>query len=324
MGEEWRKGWHPEALPSKGSDDRVLIVGGGPAGLEAARALGQRGYPVTLAERGKELGGRVGRESRLPGLAAWARVRDWRVGQIARMANVEVFLGSTMGADDILRFGAPHVVMATGATWRRDGVGHVHHHAIRGAGLAHVFGPEDVMDGRVTQGPVVIFDDDHNYLAGVLAEKLAREGLQVTLVTPASMVSEFTLLTLEQGFVQARLLELGVELRQQTALMAIDGEACRLACVYTGRESEVGAASVVLVTSRVPNEAVYHKLIRRPEIMEATGLRTIALIGDCLSPQTIAAAVYDGHQYARELDAPEPANPDVPFRRERMAAGAAV
>jgi dimethylamine/trimethylamine dehydrogenase len=83
------------------------------------------------------------------------------------------------------------------------------------------------------------------------------------------------------------------------------------------------AASVVLVTSRMPNEQIYHRLIRRPDIMEAAGLRTIALIGDCLSPQTIAAAVYDGHQYARELDAPRPANPDVPFRRERVTLRAA-
>ena len=301
----------------------MLIVGGGPAGLEAARALGQRGYSVMLAEKGKELGGRVAREARLPGLAAWARVRDWRVGQLAAMPNVEIYKDSAMSSDDILRVGAPHVVIATGASWRRDGIGHAHHHAIKGAGLSHVHGPDDVMDGRVTQGPVLIFDDDHYYMAGVLAEKLARDGLKVIFVTPAAVVSEFTVLTLEQGFVQCRLLELGVEIRQQTSLVKVDIGGCRLACVYTGRETEVEAASVVLVTSRMPNEQIYIRLVKRPDIMEAAGLRTVALIGDCLSPQTIAAAVYDGHQYARELDTPRPANPDVPFRREHMTLGAA-
>ena len=59
IGEEWRRGWHADTIAPKGSDDRVLIVGGGPAGLEAARALGQRGYAVTLAERDKVLGGRL-------------------------------------------------------------------------------------------------------------------------------------------------------------------------------------------------------------------------------------------------------------------------
>ena len=68
MGEEWRKGWHPERIRPRESDKPVLIVGAGPAGLEAAQALGKRGYDVTLAEKGTELGGRVARECRLPGL----------------------------------------------------------------------------------------------------------------------------------------------------------------------------------------------------------------------------------------------------------------
>ena len=76
MGEEWRKGWHPERIAPARTPTRVLVVGAGPAGLEAARALGQRGCAVSLAEARRELGGRVTRESRLPGLAEWARVRD--------------------------------------------------------------------------------------------------------------------------------------------------------------------------------------------------------------------------------------------------------
>ncbi len=96
MGEEWRKGWHPERMQAKGNSESVLVVGAGPAGLEAARALGQRGYRVTLAEAGDELGGRVTRESRLPGLATWARVRDYRLGQIDQMANVEIYLAAAL------------------------------------------------------------------------------------------------------------------------------------------------------------------------------------------------------------------------------------
>src|ERR1043165_9039125 len=102
MGEEWRKGWHPEFIRAKESDSRILIVGAGPAGLEAARALGVRGYEVALAEATTELGGRVARESKLPGLSAWGRVRDYRAYQLQKMTNVEIFYDSALDAAQIL------------------------------------------------------------------------------------------------------------------------------------------------------------------------------------------------------------------------------
>jgi dimethylamine/trimethylamine dehydrogenase len=81
--EEWRRGWHPDRIAPKSDDGSVLIVGAGPAGLEAALAAAQRGHDVILAEATVELGGRVTRESQLPGLAAWARVRDYRTYQLS-------------------------------------------------------------------------------------------------------------------------------------------------------------------------------------------------------------------------------------------------
>ena len=72
--EEWRKGWHPERMNTKGNSSNVLVIGAGPAGLEAARAVAERGYDVALAEAGTVLGGRVARERHLPGLSAWGRV----------------------------------------------------------------------------------------------------------------------------------------------------------------------------------------------------------------------------------------------------------
>src|SRR4029077_13499969 len=102
MGEEYRRGWHPEIVTGAGSykGDGVLVIGSGPAGLECAMTLGKRGYRVMLAEKERELGGRVSRESRLPGLASWARVRDYRLGQIAKLPNIEVFRESDIGAAD--------------------------------------------------------------------------------------------------------------------------------------------------------------------------------------------------------------------------------
>jgi dimethylamine/trimethylamine dehydrogenase len=147
MGEEWRRGWHPEWIEPKASERSVLVIGSGPAGLEAARALGQRGYKVTLAEAGTELGGRVAREAALPTLAEWGRVRDWRIAQLGKLPNVEIFLDSRLDAAQIREFGADRVVLATGATWRRSGVGRSNRVPVPGHEAEHVLSAEDILDG---------------------------------------------------------------------------------------------------------------------------------------------------------------------------------
>lgn len=315
-GEEWRRGWHPEHLPEKDSDASILVVGGGPAGLEATRALGQRGYRVTLAEARKELGGRVTLESMLPGLSAWARVRDWRVGRIREMANVEVYLDSALTADQILDFAFDHVVLATGATWRRDGVGVSNPDPVPGWETAPVYTPEDVFAGADIDGPVLVFDDDNFYMGGVIAEKLRAKGLEVTVATAEATVSSWTARTLEQARIQTRILELGITILPLHNLARIGSGELVLSCVYTGREQSVSAASVVMVTSRWPNDALLRELNSKPERLDAAGISAVRAIGDCDVPSTIAAAVYDGHRAAREFDAR--VDSDLPFRREHI------
>ena len=307
MGEEWRRGWHPERMRPRGSDAEILVVGAGPAGLEAAQALGKRGYHVVLAEATRELGGRVLREARLPGLAAWIRVADYRKAQLAQLPNVEVALESEVTADEIRGYEFEHAAIATGSRWRSDGVGRWHTAPLPLAG--EVLTPDDLLAGARPAGErVVVFDDDHYYLGGVLAELLVRDGRRVTLVTPAPRVSEWTVNTMEQSRIQRRLLELGVAIETDQTLLAADAGSARIASTYTGEERELACDALVLVTARLPRD----ELVR--ELAGAEGL-AVRAIGDAWAPGTIAAAVWDGRRYAEELDAP--VDPDgIPIRRE--------
>ncbi len=303
MGEEWRRGWHPERLRPKGSEARILVVGGGPAGLECSLALARRGYRVTLAEAEAEFGGRVLRESRLPGFASWLRVRDYRLTLLSRLPRVELYRKSRLAAEDVLAFGAEHVVLATGARWRRDGVGRHHGLPLPLDGAAGPLTPDDILDGRRPEAaPVLLYDDDHAHMGGALAELLAREGYEVLYVSPAPEVSSWTRNTMEQPFIQARLLELGVALLLSRALVAVRSGCARLRCVYTGREEEREIGSLLLVTARLPEDGLEKALrARRPSWKEA-GIRSVRCIGDARAPATIAHAVYDGRRWAEELD----------------------
>lgn len=310
MGEEWRRGWHPERIERAHQPERVLVVGAGPAGLEAALTLGRRGHQVMLAEARRELGGRVALESRLPGLGEWARVRDYRQHQLGKLDNVEIFRESRMSAAGIREVGARHVLLATGSTWRRDGMGRQAPGGNAALEGALTLTPDDIMAGQRPQGksrPVIVYDDDHYVMAAVIAELLAREGHAVTYVTTAGLVGFWSRYTAEQARSQARLIELGVEIIVSQSVEAVLGADpssahAELACVFTGRRRAIPCGGFVPVTSREPNDALWHALISEPVANAGAGIASIQRIGDCKAPALIAHAVYDGHRTARMID----------------------
>ena len=307
MGEEWRSGWHPEIITTRHAPEKILVIGAGPAGLEATLALAQRGYDVMLAEKKNELGGRLIREASLPGLATWIRVRDYRQHLLSKLANAEIYRGSALTADDIAGLEVRHVVLATGSHWRRDGIGAKNEDKVE---IAGALTPDDVFAGAAISGPVVIYDDEHYFMGGALAEKLRLQGHEVRLVTPSSMASSWTVYTDEQFFVQKRLIELGVELTLSHVIARREAESVSFACAYTGRNLTLACRTLIMATGRIADDSLYHVLARRDDL----GLETLVRIGDCLAPGLIADAVYSGHRFARQFGEPVSTSP---LRRER-------
>ncbi len=317
VSEEWSRGWHPERIRPRRSDASVLVIGAGPAGLEAAHALGKRGYRVMLAEAKRTLGGRVSAEAGLPGLNQWARVRDYRVGQIDKMDNVEIFRESAMTAADVLETGADHVAIATGAAWRRDGFGA--EDLSCSAALAPpdaLCTPDDIIAGHLPEGRVIIYDDDHYYMGSVIAEVLRAKDRDVTLITPADVISSWGAHTYDRWRAQSRLMEMGVGICVSQRLRSFDGRTVRTACTYSDREAETAADALVLVTARQPNDALYHELMKATQHKGQPPPLSVTRIGDCNAPAIIAAAVFAGHRYARELE--EEIDRDNPLKYDRV------
>ena len=314
-GEEWRRGWHPERFDRAMRAEKLLIVGGGPAGLECARIAALRGHEVTLADAATEFGGRLRFETKLPGLASWGRVLDYRLAALRPMPNVELFLDSRLGAEDVLGFGCDRVVIATGSRWTKARYSPLE---LPGETLDApcVYTPDDIAAGAEIEGPVLVYDFDNYVMGGLVAEHLAARGLAVSYVTPAGHASAWTLMSNELPRVHQALERRGVPVTTLQLLDGFDGETAMLKQLFTGVETRLACRSVVLVGLRLPHDPLYRELVAHGDALTEAGIRSVTRIGDALAPGAIAHAVYSGHGYGREFDIEDP-----PYRRDRPIVG---
>jgi dimethylamine/trimethylamine dehydrogenase len=289
-GEEWRRGWHPERVRAKGAGS-VLVVGGGPAGLETALVLGRRGFQVTVAEKQREFGGRLRFEAGLPGMREWFRVVDYRLGQLRKMNNVALYAESAMGVEEAMGFGADHVVVATGARWTRA---LCLPNELPGADLPGALTPDDLAAGVEVEGPVVVFDYDNYSMGTGVAEWLAARGHPVTYVTTAGHAGAWSFLTNEQGHVHQALARRGIGLRTLEVVTGFDGERVQLAGFFSGEAREVAARTLVIVGKRAGGAALY-------EGLRGAGHGSVHLTGDAQAPGAIAHAIWQAHRTGEDL-----------------------
>ena len=301
MGEEWRRGWHPEIMKPKTSEESILVIGGGPAGLEATLSLARRGYEVTLADGHKELGGRINKESILPGMSAYRRVTDYRTSQIQQLPNVNVFLENELQSEDVLGLGFDNVVTATGSTWELSSLdSHFVPQPIEKQ--QGVFTPDDVLKGCELQSPVVVYDFDYYYMGGLIAEYVSDLGHEVTVITPFENVSPWSFMSNEVNAIKAKMHEKNIKTITEHRISEFKNQALTLTHKVTKEIMGVDRGSLVIVGMRLPMNSLFNELNENQSLLEDSGIKTLNNIGDSNSPGAVVHAVYAGHMYANTFD----------------------
>ncbi|HJL79626.1 MAG TPA: FAD-dependent oxidoreductase [Gammaproteobacteria bacterium] len=300
MGEEWRRGWHPEKHKAKTSDSRILIIGGGPAGLEAATTLSKRGYQITIAEKKEQLGGRINNESILPGMSSYQRVIDYRLGQINQSDRVETFLSNELKKQDVLDLGFDHVVTATGSKWNLSLLNEKLTPFNIGK-MSNVVTPDDIFKGAEIQDEILIYDFDFYYMGGLLAEYLTNQGKNVSIISPFPNISPWSFMSNELNEIALRLHEKNIETSKEEIIQNIETGHVITKNLVSDEMRETNFETLIIVGNRIPHRELYDELMSEDTLGDH-GIKSVNNIGDSNAPGAVVHAIYSGHLYANTFD----------------------
>jgi dimethylglycine catabolism A len=290
--------WGVTSFAPAARRSRVVIVGGGPGGLEAARVSALKGHRVTLFEARERLGGALALWGDLPGRETYRQAIDWWQDEVARL-GVEVRLGATADAATVLAERPDAVIVATGARYSRGGRSITFDGDLPGCDRPYVYRPDEILlDGVRPAGRVVLIDGEGLHASSGVAELLARAGAEVTLVTAGfTPLSPRLVDNFEGRFVVQRLKAAGVRFAPTTWIRSIGEHEVTLYDVHTGEERVEAVDAVVLSTGRVPLDGLARELEGQvPQLFT---------IGDALAARPLATASYEGQMFARLIGEPD-------------------
>jgi 2,4-dienoyl-CoA reductase-like NADH-dependent reductase (Old Yellow Enzyme family) len=290
-GREWE--WGGDRFTPAETPRSVLVVGAGPAGLEAARAAAERGHRVEIAEVAPQVGGQFRLAGLQPRRGQILDLLAWYERQFDRL-GVRLRLNTFLEAEDIAAHPAEVVILATGSLpdpearqrWLPSAG------ALPGLDNGGVWSAEDVMRREARLGDVVIVLDEGGNWRGVgTAWALAEEGRRVVIVTPDPMVGREIARTSADGPARARLARAGARFLVEHVITRWHGNGATVRSLLTGAEETVPASALVVATTNVAFDPF-------PETFPG---KSVHRIGDCAAPRQAPYAFHEGRKVALEI-----------------------
>jgi NADPH-dependent 2,4-dienoyl-CoA reductase/sulfur reductase-like enzyme len=285
--------WGGDRFAKVDAAKSVLVVGAGPAGLEAARAAAELGHHVEIVEALPVIGGQFRLAGMQPRRAQILDLLDWYERQFTKL-GVTLRLNTFLDADEIAAHPADTVILATGSLPDENGFQRwlPHLETLPGLELGGVWSPEAVMRREARLGDaVVIYDEGSNWRGVGTAWALADRGHQVTIVTPEAFVGKEISRTAADGAARRALARLGARFLTEHCLTRWHGNGVTVRNLLTGAEEIVPASGLVMATTNRAFDPW-------PESFPGKATHRI---GDCAAPRLAAYAFHEGRKLALAL-----------------------